>query len=465
MEYTNLSNYLNGCLQDSVNEGVRKTGSFIKSTDVFDNLIKYAPHLKIANIKDGVEDIKNLFDEIISKKSYESKYNYIWSDIKSYFKMNYEFTPIIKTIVKTRTDVYIKDLGGEKIALYYIVNGKGVKLMETGKGSVGRVRTDVQENSTCAIFNDYIKHVDDDELSKLSDLDYIRNIVADMYDEEVDNMDKSWIASFGRQIKAIVTYIKSFGGDPRNYRLTRYGEGDDVSKAYANMVDTYTKSISESTGEKSIKKDSYDPTDVILYDVTKINEFKRFLKGCTMATYSNVRENFLNKVFTKHLCMGVSLKKINSNNPKYDVFNVGADNVVQSVNSIKKGNNGEIIHETDKGVYVVCEGKFNFEKYTDLDKESVGKNNEVRVTLRSFGGNNIGINVKLNEPNEPALGKCPVNEWRTILKIDKHDSKDIEKAKQAFINVANSGDLKAFEDIIKFAIKEGPSCFPFVLIH
>lgn len=68
----------------------------------------------------------------------------------------------------------------------------------------------------------------------------------------------------------------------------------------------------------------------------------------------------------------------------------------------------------------------------------------------------------------PSLGKCAKAVWADILGLKEKQKLTIEECLDTFKEFLN-GDEKIvkekLKEIIQSAVKEGPNCFPFVLIH
>ena len=86
--------------------------------------------------------------------------------------------------------------------------------------------------------------------------------------------------------------------------------------------------------------------------------------------------------------------------------------------------------------------------------------------MRSFGEGIVAVDAAILSKKEPALGKCTVKIWRADLNLSQKDTLEtcIDTFKYYIENNSN-----AMNDLltrwIKSSIKEGPNCFPFVLIH
>lgn len=405
--------------------------------------------IKHLYIHDNAE-LQQFFLDILSENPHLSKTPFIYSQGAKYFKMPYAFTPIIKSAAQG-SQFEIQEEGGEKISLRY----KGKKIMETGRGSVDRVPTKLQENSTCLLWN-ICMNVGSEEnvsLDKLNDIDYVKNILIDAYGEDAEKLTINWVSSFSKQITTLVKYCESLGINPKEYRMTRYGNRDEVASSYEAMVRAYTKYVG---GEGRNMKDTFDPSDVIFYKLTESKKIVGICKaGTDMVSCLAIKEQYKKDLFIPHICMGVSLKQIVSNTGKVDVFNVHSDNLVGTIDKVQKSNS------SNNGLTLLCTGEFNFNDFVDENGSLVKNTSEVLLVMRTFGSGRVGIEVKLNTRGCPSLGKCPVDIWRKSLDCTK--DMDLESCSQKLLNAIESPDIIA--SLIKYAIKEGPHCFPFILLH
>jgi hypothetical protein len=161
------------------------------------------------------------------------------------------------------------------------------------------------------------------------------------------------------------------------------------------------------------------------------------------------------------MVIGISLKKL-SKSGVYHEFNVNGNAQVKKVNRI------EIIPAKNKANNLTIDvyGNFNFTGLTDAEGDTIKHETVVRMILRTFG-EPIAIDCTLRDAGAPAIGKCPVSIWRNIIGVSKSDNLKtcIEKMK-SFIEETPEDELyERIGDIIRGAAKEGPNCFPFVLIH
>ena len=264
---------------------------------------------------------------------------------------------------------------------------------------------------------------------------------------------------------SIVDYLYRITGNKNiaSYRLVRFDEKGphaEVSRAYTNMVKSYAK-------QKGMRRDVFDPTDVILFDKNKIEVIKTNCKVSSDEESSNqIRNNFLENCFKPRICMGISLKKL-SKSGKIKEYNTGSESI-ESVDSY------EIISpkkKTSKNIMVKCNGKFNLDETTDIDKKPIDNITSIALTLRTFSEGVVAMDATVTNTNGsyegPSLGKCPADIWRKLLDVKDTDKKKIEVCISKFEYFVKNDDhiLDDLKELINGALKEGPSCFPFILIH
>ena len=418
--------------------------------------------------KEVLECIVGVFNRVIGQNVI--KYS---AGEKAFFKAPRELSDEIKNafICEKIEGVLIKG-EGEKIHLYY----KGVKLMETGRGSKkDGVKTKDQEDATCLVFNVYMDSVEyDKDFNKIGDLEYIKNVLSEKFPSH--SFDNIWLKCFSNQVMSLVDYLYRITGNKNiaSYRLVRFderGRHTEVSRMYTNMVKSYAKI-------KGMRRDVFDPTDVILFDKNKIDVIKANCKIPSDEESANqIRNNFLENCFKPRICMGVSLKKL-SKSGRIKEYNTGSE----SIESIKSY---EIIYPkkpTSKNIMVKCSGKFDLNETTDINKKTVKDVTNIALTLRTFSEGIVAMDATVTNATGsyegPSLGKCPVNIWRPILGVKKNEYKDIDACMSKFKKFLGVEDddqvldgknkrqvLDGLKELIDGAVKEGPSCFPFILIH
>lgn len=433
-------------LYDYILESVTK---FDKYTDDFDNLCD--TNTKLTANKDK-SLVAQFIEDVISEANYKPKELFIYAEGATYFKIPYAFgEAIISCVLNSKYNDKLRYTeSGKKIKVYF-KESKGV-IFETGSGSIGRVSTSHQETATCLVWNAYVNTMNN-EMFDIKDTELIRNIVSDL----TSDFDSEWISTFSKQVECLVTYLKSIGEDPLNYKLCRYNDDSEIGKSYAKYINAYTKEIGG-------QKDNFDPADVIAYKYGDVGYIKGKLNSyCNNPVES--KENYIKDLFNTHYIIGISLKKVAGNkSAKYDVYNTGSSNKCESVTSFN-------VKSTDTQVTVECTGNFNFDDVTDGDGKEIGTEKVVKLVMRSFGSGQVGVDCSIKEikgKQSPTLGKCPVRIWEDVISLT--NKKDLTSCVKSFVNFLSdekhrSVVITGLENMIKGAIKEGPACFPFVLIH
>jgi hypothetical protein len=382
---------------------------------------------------------------------------YIYALEKKFFKIPYEYTDsILQEFEKSEYFTIKYSNGSEKIKVYY---GK-IKLFETGEGSINNVSSTEQELATCLIWNKYIE-------LKSQNLDFTIDIVNDIIKDISPNFTSNWVKSLAEQVNAIEVLLKRYGipeTDIANYKLCLYGstiDDDDlhIGELYKKLITKYSKFFKGN-------KHHFDPSDIILYNKNlDIDSFKE-LTNDNITDGTQTKKLFMDTFFSTRDIMGISLKQITTT-PKIEEYNINSECKVKYIDSV------EIVENKSSENYlrVLCKGDFNFDNLTDEDGNEIqNKNQNIYVTLRSFGSDCIAMDCTINDVSNktsPSLGKCPVKIWRKMLNLDKDDNiTTCINAFKEFLTTNNEDYIKSrFNVIIKKAIKEGPNCFPFILIH
>lgn len=406
----------------------------------------------------------DVYDDLIKKLGKMSKDHnpaadrlFIYALEKKFFKIPYEYTDsILKEFEKSKhfTIKYSND--SEKIKVYY----NKIKLFETGEGSINNVSSTEQELATCLIWNKYIE-------LKSQNLDFTIDIVNDIIKDISPNFTSNWVKSLAEQVNAIEVLLKKYGipeTDIVNYKLCLYGstiDDDDlhIGELYKKLIIKYAKFYKGN-------KHHFDPSDIILYNKNlDIDSFKELVND-DISDGTQTKKVFMDNFFSTRDIMGISLKQITTT-PKIEEYNINSECKVKHIDNV------EIIENKSSENYlrVLCKGDFNFDNLTDEEGNEIqNKNQNVYVTLRSFGSDCIAMDCTINDVSNktsPSLGKCPVKIWRKMLNLDKDDNiTTCINAFKEFLTTNNEDYIKSrFNVIIKKAIKEGPNCFPFILIH
>lgn len=439
---------------DVILEG-SKTKFDIKVTN-FDNLSSSFPSLVI----NKNEVFVKFLNELISKG--EDKY-IICADQGTYFKIPYSYSEAIIELAKSYDDI-TATTWATKVKVYGKVNNRKRLLFVTGEGSISKVSTEEQETATCLVWNSYIdllKANPDTELTKEMIKEFVKEIIK----------DESWESTFAKQIAGIAKAAKHLKIENiTDYKLCRYGtteDDDNIGSAYASYLNKYAKAL-------EVNKHNVDPTDILLYNENNTNEIISILKS--LSTSDNIidsKNDYIEKLINTKLLLGISLKKIYGSEADFDIYNIGSHTSIDK--AIVKDDsqfNYRIINTKGKNYFKVeCTGKFNFDKADIANSEGteITKENLVILQMRTFGNDQVGLEcyIKNIKINSPAIGKCSKKLWSTKLDISNSDK--ILDCIEKFRNTLGSLDKEEAKtlliDFILDAIKEGPNCFPFILIH
>ena len=425
------------------------------------NYLKGLEKLYINNPKKIPDEVHKNFIEKLKNVSSSHKpvpdRLFIYSLEGKYFRIPYEYTnSILKEFDNSEYFTVKKSNSSEKIKIYY----NKIKLFETGDGSIDKVSSKEQELATCLIWNKYID-------LRSQNLDFSINIINDIVKDISPNFTNNWIKSLFEQVTTIEKLLLKYGineNDIVNYKLCLYDStiADDdlnISELYKKLITKYSKFYKGN-------KNHFDASDIILYNKKlDIDSFKAFVND-DIVDGTQTKKIFIDNFFSTRDIMGISLKQITAT-PKFEEYNINGEYKIKRIDSV------EIVENKTSENYlrVLCKGDFNFDNLNDEeDNEIQNKNQNVYITLRSFGPNNIAMDCIISDASNkisPSLGKCPVKIWREILNVDKNDN--ITTCINAFKEFLTTNDedyiKRRINIIIKKAIKEGPNCFPFILIH
>lgn len=349
-----------------------------------------------------------------------------------------------------------------------------------------KVVTRDQEVATCLLFNQLVsenKFTEFDPKNKET-LAIIKSIITTV----TNNFDNEWARSYIHQMNSLFKYMK--GQKIENFRMERYN-GDkayddwEVSKVYGSLINSYTKTIG---GEK----DNWDPTDAILYDNTQKEKILTILKNCQALVPQLNDENGLynfrnefNKLYEGFFFRGVSLKKL-SKVGVLEEFNITGKSNIEIGNLDLQDFNGKPYYEQDRTAYVIFKAKLHLnssdtivpeitnDENPDESNPVIENNDEKRFKLCiRTNGKSIACDLSLCKGNSnstgPSLGKCSVVVWRKCLGFDRNEAlkqNRIADVKARFIEAITGNNAKdIILEMASSAIKCGPNCLPFILIH
>lgn len=443
-------------LREFILEQLNAGGKFENISNNLDDLRTLASKLNLWKLTaNEFSDVEQFLDEVFSDAGIEHRF--IYANDKNYLKIPVALYDSILKISKKFPNILIDDIGSKKVKIKYKGAEKDYSILETGNGSVGKISTEDQETGTVKLWNAFAQ-----ELSNNNKLDLNPKFVKEFVSEISADFDDSWINSFTQHILVISKLIESFGENPADYRIARYGKDDEfskVGKAYSNYIQKYTSILGG-------RKDSWDPSDVILYNVKHssdvISKLNSYCNGDVVAN----KANFISELFDTKLLVGISLKKVEVKSATFEYFNVGQHTKIGDIKSF------DVIYpkkSTSKNVAVDVVGNFNLSGVTDEDGDKVGVEHKLRIYLRTFGGGIIAMDCTAIGTKSPSLGKCAKAVWANVLGLKEKQKFTIDECLDAFDNFINNNDDRTIKEklkeIIQSAVKEGPNCFPFILIH
>ena len=456
----------------SIVQYINESAGFSQYTSSFDEVLTLCPSMT-KKITKHLDIIKNYIQDVLDATDNNPEEIFIYNPATSYIKMYPSYNDTLDKIANLPeyADIVTKQKEGDySLSVYY----KNTKFIQTGSGSIGRVDTASQETATCLVWNVYIEQLKNNPEFVNFNTDEIKEMVKDISED----FDTEWITTFQKQIVSIYEYLKTINVNPLDYRLCRYKEKQNSDKhiglTYAKFIDTYTSNYTDKyTAKKGGQKDNFDQSDVIAFNVNKISEINSVLGELTNLAKTDTteaRKVYEDKLFDKKLTIGISLKKIAGNKSKaeYDTFNtMNSENRIGNITSFEIKDRK---YASTKNIQIDCFGTFNFNKTTEPGSlVEIHPVKVIRLTMRTFGnGGNVAIDATIPTGKNPSLGKCPARIWRSIINAGKSDWHNIDNCIEKF-NQFLQGDKKDVLDdltnLIKYSVKEGKCCFPFVLLH
>lgn len=400
-------------------------------------LYNYIVESAFNNETDNIDELYNVVNikipkEIFIKFTHNiSDISFIYSKTESRIKIPYEFKDELLENAKSIKEIEVKRQPGnensdkEKVRFKY--NNK--IFAELGYGSVGKISTSKQEETTVSVYNIYVNSIQESLSDKLD----IENLVGDLFDE----FDKTWKISFKKQLEVLTQYIQELGEDPRKYRMCRYGRGK-IGKAYAEMIERYQKDLDE-----KVDRNIIDPSDAILYSIEDENYIFN-----TLNNISNVQE-YKDKLYNKKLCLGISLKKLNKNSKSVDEFNNGEE-LITKVISCKEMKPKKV---DSKGYYFRVEVETSFEPTPII----------LKGELRYFNVNK-GEAIEF-KPMKGSyhVGKVNLGLWKRLIGVKPGDTLNDMQTKLK--NVIDNKEFDILLQLVKGSFKEWDKGYPYLLLH
>lgn len=457
-------------------------------------------------------DDKNI---IINGKNLSS----IWNKISSKYKKDNENSIhsisnfIDLNTINKKINQELSDTN-EEFALYKII---WTKLDKSAFTNI-KITTKNQEEGTCYIFN----YISENKDIKEIDSSLIKNILTENNLVNVASDDK-WIKSYEYQIPAIIKIAKQLGPDWHDFVLKRY---DTNAKGFVGMYSNLSKNYAKLLNGN---KDNYDPSDILLFnknikDISELSELSDKLKLNNDEKSKEIKDiqrykTIYNELYKSNLFRGISLKQL-SDEPEIELFNYTADYSIDNIQLEKQsdGNYYHISKSSDKkegnsiSVFFTCD--INTKSKQNIDTK-ITNGNEInpsnedkgieykkqlkyKLSLRTFG-KYIAMDIAIANglSGKISLGKSSKNVWGNIFKeviktanmpdylekevsksfsikeystrIDSGEKKyisDMQSIFKALVDLTKDKDSKNYiKDIANSALKFGPDCLPYIIIH
>lgn len=440
---------------------------------IIDDILSDKPIIVLSKTNGVIELSPDNFDK---SKIIELKNNLKDRDLTSL-----DDTLLDKSIIDDLVVTHLKDYTGDHLWTSIIKRPYSVG---------NRVSTKDQETATCLVWNSLMYILKD--INTEVDRDLIDNIVSKIS----NNFDNDWKFNFYNQYESIKKLLQKYyhidDSDIHKFRLRRYGDSIDDSilqkelsdtyeediensqklvNTYKEFVDTYCRSINRIFDSKS-NKDSYDPSDVILFrtdsisdNISKLNNLIDILKDATEEELNKVHSDFIDIFYKGDLSLaGISLKKLTGSG-RVELVNVGSGINTISVSSIDRVN----ISDSYKTMNIILSGNFKLGN-TAFDDNTSSKEefNKLRLNIRSKGRYIMMDTMLLDGRKETSLGKCPIDIWLDVfnMKNTSRTSNNISNVISSIHKQLEDNDiLEKLEICIEASLKKGPWCLPFIIIH
>jgi hypothetical protein len=396
-----------------------------------------------------------------------------------------------------------------------IINNKhqSITVAKEGDGS-NSLTTQQQENFVCTVIN-YIlsQNIDWDELLRqYNDTNKFLALVLSALelDESSDIAKKiknsAWHNSFLGTCKVILELLE--GKTYSDYQVKRIddtvGNATGVVKTYLDLVDVLRKPLNQN-------RNNITTADILLYNKNE-QQSADLIKKITDSVQDQIKDNnTVNSVeksdaqlkevrksikeqliglWKEHGIVGISLKKTNKNaGYQYCNFDANIDAKV-----VVFGYDIDV-KENRTSIYIKCDEKIVKETITNtkdengnvveniddkLSKDILSTDDEQKkkfilkgkttITIRSFGNNNFGADIKIGK--SPTLGKVQANTYRRIFNKLINNKEDTSKVQYstvkqflASIQEDNPESLNSeFAKLIASGIKVNNFALPFILI-
>lgn len=293
----------------------------------------------------------------------------------------------------------------------------------TIKATSPTAKTEIQEKFTALIFNTYKENLDQ--------MDKELTIERLPYALKIDKNNELWLTSVKGQVKTIVEFLRKEKWNISNLIAVHYLEDDPIAR---NIMVLHS-SLSGTLNNRP--KDAIDPSDIIIYDKTKVRDINKFQD--TLMSGGGINKEFLSEykaliklLISNHLYVGISLKK-------GDTFSAHYNNYIEAPDAYS---NVKITNITKTPQNL----KVSFSAYN----ETLNKNTNFDFRISAQGGRHAVIELQGYKYAQGGKGTWAILDARNPkeqLELDFNDKEGIVKYPKFLIN--SDWDQKLVNDFLE----------------
>lgn len=400
---------------------IMEAGGFVNLIDINEIAAWFKQRSKKASIQDNADKIQDMFSDLFT--GMES--HVLYSENDTYLKIPYSMIPVIQDKLTTDSskDFYYEvDKKNDK--KYYIKAGfaGGVKLSETGSGNYGSKSLDkeIHENLTSFYYNtpEEFWPIVDTAVEALYSYADLKIWIPTWHEHAIalrkecgEKLRAVRIDNAANIRKVYAEIMSKVGKQSIGWDGTMSSQDGQVNTAYDKLSNAQKSFIIKSKFETArLKRESYDKSDIVLYDPSKISDIQKAANIKDDDDLAGIR-GLMIELYNNKALIGISLKGLSKAKGHFEMvgFNVDDDPEHGVVKAVKDYSIDPILR-IKRGKTTVMNGFITHITTTD--------NESMILALRSFGAN-AALEVKYS--SKPPLGKSPVFLWRTF--VDEYSKK------------------------------------------